>query len=49
MNDDYIIISRNDSPALYTLIHEMDTNSVMKKHILADAEKLIENKSTEIE
>ena len=49
INDDYIIISRNDSPALYTLIHEMDKNSVMKKRILAYVEKLIENKSTEIE
>ena len=49
MNDDYIIISRNDSPAPYTLIHEMDKNSVMKKRILAYAEKLIENKSTKIE
>ena len=49
MKDDYIIISRNDSPALYTLIQEMDKNSTMKRRILAYAEKLIENKSTEIE
>ena len=49
MNDDYIIISRNDSPTLYTLIQEINKNSVMKKRILAYAEKLIENKSTEIE
>lgn len=49
MNDDYIIISRSESPALYTLIQEMDKNSAMKKRILAYAEKFIENPSLETE
>ena len=46
MNADYIIVSRSESPELYSLLLEIHENHDMKDRILAYARKLAGNEGT---